>query len=61
MRMGQDGVAFVKPEENGGLPGDGPDTHVDVDSTDPDPPDVIDPPQTDYDIYDQIDEIKHKH
>lgn len=59
MRMGQDGVAFVKPDEDGGLPGSepSPGTHIDVDSTDPSSG-VVDPPQTDYDIYDQIDEIK---
>lgn len=58
--MGQDGVAFVKPEDNGGLPVDSAGTHIDVDSVDPDPPAVVDPPQTDYDIYDQVDENKHK-
>lgn len=60
MRMGQDGVALVKPEDNGGLPVDGPATHVDVNNPDP-PPSEVDPPQTDYDIYDQVDEIKHRH
>lgn len=63
MRMGQDGVAFVKPEANGGLPmatETPPTIDTNDNNTDPVTPDVEEPPQTDYDIYDQVDEIKHK-
>lgn len=64
--MGQNGVALVKPDQNGGL---------DVtDSTEGEvPPNVetvpqsqgmqstsVEPPQTDYDIYDEVTETKIK-
>lgn len=65
MRMGQDGVALVKPDQNGGLqvtePPQGEVTDVDtvlqsqgMQST------SVEPPQTDYDIYDEVTETKIK-
>ncbi|KAG4079162.1 hypothetical protein HA402_001133 [Bradysia odoriphaga] len=68
MRMGQDGVAIVKPDQNGGL-------EVNTEGVSPENPDVVDtvdtvpqtqvtqpgePPQTDYDIYDEVTEVKIK-
>lgn len=62
MRMGQDGVALVKPDQNGGL-------EVNTEGASPENP-VVDtvpltqtmqpgePPQTDYDIYDEVTEVK---
>lgn len=59
MRMGQDGVALVKPDQNGGLDlatteqstngGD-----IETMSSVPN----VEPNQTDYDIYDEVTEIK---
>lgn len=68
MRMGENGFAVVKPDQNGGLdlpaPGGG---GGGGGGGSPMSPSMIstvgvpetDPPQTDYDIYDEVTEIKH--
>lgn len=71
MRMGQDGVALVKPDQNGGLTvTDSPQGEVPDVGTVPDvetvpqsqgmQPTSVEPPQTDYDIYDEVTETKIK-
>lgn len=78
MRMGQNGFALVKPDQNGGLDipeagsaGINPDSESEIPEA-PSPANTqtggsssgaggiadVDPPQTDYDIYDEITEIK---
>lgn len=74
MRMGQDGLALVKPDQNGGLavtsspespPENPPQVEIPDQETVPNQetipqtqtmaPTAVDPPQTDYDIYDEVD------
>lgn len=77
MRMGQNGFALVKPDQNGGLDlteAGGAGTNPGNESETPQAPSPsntqiggsssgtgaidVDPPQTDFDIYDEITEIK---
>lgn len=73
MRMGQDGVALVKPDQNGGLTVTDPPQGAVTDPPQVEVPDVetvpqsqgmqptsVEPPQTDYDIYDEVTETKIK-
>lgn len=68
MRMGQDGLAHVKPDQNGGLDvtGEVPEVTGEVPNVDTVPqsqgmqPTSVEPPQTDYDIYDEVTETKIK-
>lgn len=63
MRMGQDGLAIVKPDQNGGLEVTDPPS---VDTVDAVPQSQViqstsvEPPQTDYEIYDEVNENKNK-
>lgn len=77
--MGQDGLALVKPDQNGGIdvtssPESPPQVEIPDQGNVPDQgtvpnqetvpqtqtmaPSPIEPPQTDYDIYDEVDEYK---
>lgn len=65
MRMGQDGVALVKPDQNGGLDvTDPPQGEVPNAETVPQSQGMqsssVEPPQTDYEIYDEVTETKIK-
>lgn len=67
MRMGQNGLAIVKPDQNGGLEvTDGGLEVTDPPNVDTVPqsqgmqPTSVEPPQTDYDIYDEVTETKIK-
>lgn len=63
--MGQNGIALVKPDQNGGLDVTDPPQveNPPVETAVPQsqlPQPTVDPPQTDYDIFDPVDEIKNK-
>ena len=59
MRMGEDGVAIVKPDQNGGLPVDnGEQTNVESPASGS-VPTTPEPDQTDFDVFDPITEVKN--
>lgn len=80
MRMGHDGVALVKPDQNGGLEVTDPTPEApEPEAPEPEAPEVpeeeypdvvpqsqgmqstsVEPPQVDYEIYDEVTEIKIK-